>query len=371
MDKNELELKQNIIKGINDLTLKQAILDSSLDELYKISDNIEKESKKKETTFQPQDFINDVLDVCVKKWEQNTDEILGLRLNKFPQIEEALDGIQPGLIVIGADANVGKTGLLISLTANLIDSNNDAFVIVVSGDDSAQTMSARLVAHVGQTSKINNIKKLGFNKLKNVQEGKNIQLAINTSRNKLRDRIVVYDQTRIKSISDIEKAILAHTKEGRKIVVCIDALLNIDIDNETLDVRIENERRATQSKQLTIEYEIPVITTAELKKPTSKGKEEAKPTIHDIAETRKYSFEADAIFLLRKNTQTGRKPSSEIVDIYCDLAKNKLSNGKPELELEYHVTKSLIREKGTKNTQNDTKKTSYENLSDEELINME
>ena len=41
MDKNELELKYNIIKGINDTILRQAILDSSIDELYKISDNIE------------------------------------------------------------------------------------------------------------------------------------------------------------------------------------------------------------------------------------------------------------------------------------------------------------------------------------------
>lgn len=370
MDKKELEVKQNIVKGLNEV-LSKAILDSPLEESYKLIDNIEKETKKKDTTFQPQDFINDVLDVCVKKWEQNTDEILGLRLNKFPQIEEALDGIQPGLIVIGADANVGKTGLLISLTANLIESNNNAFVIVVSGDDSAETMSARLVAHIGQTSKINNIKKLGFNKLKNIQEGKNIELAINTARNKLRDRIAVFDKKHIKSISDIEKTILAHTKEGRKIVVCIDSLLNIDIDNENLDVRIENERRATQSKQLTIEYDIPVITTAELKKPTSKGKEDSKPTIHDIAETRKYSFEADAIFLLRKNTKPDLNPWSELIYIICDIAKNKLSNGKPELELEYHVTKSLIREKETKNTQNDTKKPIYENLSDEELINTE
>jgi len=370
MDKKELEVKQNMVKGLNEV-LSKAILDSPLEESYKLIDNIEKETKKKDTTFQTQPFNRDILNFYIKKWEQNTDEILGLRINNFPTIEKALDGVQPGFIVIGADANVGKTGLLISFATDIIKSNDNTFVILVSGDDSSETILSRLIAHTGGSTTINHIKKLGYYKNQQGKEIENIQAAINATFNKLENRIAIYDRKQIKSIGDIEQAIQLHKKEGQKIVVCIDSLLNLEIDTETLDVRMENERRATQSKQLTIDYDIPVITTAELKKPTSKGKEESKPTIHDIAETRKYSFEADAIFLLRNKKTIDQNESSVELEIICDIAKNKLSHIKKEVELSYIVTKSWFREKKPGHTQNDTKKTSYENLSDEELMNTE
>jgi replicative DNA helicase len=368
MDKKDLEVKQNLVKGVNEV-LSKAILDSSEAEILKLSDNFQKVIESKlDDTFVPETLNSSILDAYKKKWEQNTDEILGLRLNSFPTIERAIDGIQPGFIVVGADANVGKTGLLISLATDIIKSNDKAFVIFVSADDVQETILTRMIANVGNTTKINNIKKLGYYK-NDKKESKNIHNAIATTEQKICNKVAIYDTERIRSFSDIERAIQAHEQEGRKIVICIDALLNLEIDKESLEVRMENERRAVLSKNIVKKYKVPVITTAELKKPTSKGKEDAKPTIHDIAETRKYSFEADAILLLRNKNNIETKTESESIEIICDIAKNKLSHIRKECELEYHVTKSWMREKKPGNTQNDTKKTSYENLSDEELIN--
>ena len=349
MDKKDLEVKQNLVKGVNEV-LSKAILDSSEDEILKLSDNFQKVIESKlDDTFVPETLNSSILDAYKKQWEQNTDEILGLKLNSFPTIERAIDGVQPGFIVIGADANVGKTGLLISLATDIIKSNDNAFVIFVSGDDVKETILTRMIANVGNTTKINNIKKLGYYK-NDTKESKNIQNAIATTIQKIGNKVAIYDTQSIRSFPDIERAIQAHKNEGRKIVVCIDALLNLEIDKTSLEVRMENERRAVLSKNLVKDHKVPVITTAELKKPTSKGKEESKPTIHDIAETRKYSFEADVILLLRNKNNTDTKTEAESIEIICDIAKNKLSHIRKEVEMDYFITRSFLKESNSNET---------------------
>jgi len=302
-----------------------------------------------------------------EKWLKNTDEILGLRLNKFPKLTKAIDGIQAGLVIIGADANVGKTGLLISFAVDLMRSNENTFVLFFSGDDSDSQILTRLIANAGKTTTINTIKKLGYyKKINDNNTVNNIEHAIRDTEALLGHNIMIFDRSSMKSFKDIENKIKKHKKDGRNIVVCIDALLNFDIDIEINDQRLQHERRATLIKAIASLNDVPVITTAELRKPTTKGKEAAKQTMHDIAETRKYSFESDAIFILNKKQISEleeTKENNDTVVINLSLAKNKFSDTKEDIPLEANVKRSQIYEidsnKPEKIKQEDIKTNAY------------
>jgi len=177
---------------------------------------------------------------------------------------------------------------------------------------------------------------------------------------------MIFDRSSMKSFKDIENKIKKHKKDGRNIVVCIDALLNFDIDIEINDQRLQHERRATLIKAIASLNDVPVITTAELRKPTTKGKEAAKQTMHDIAETRKYSFESDAIFILNKKQISEleeTKENNDTVVINLSLAKNKFSDTKEDIPLEANVKRSQIYEidsnKPEKIKQEDIKTNAY------------
>ncbi|MBU0490010.1 MAG: hypothetical protein KKD31_18885, partial [Bacteroidetes bacterium] len=61
--------------------------------------------------------------------------LLGYSLTKFNQLCQHIDGVQPGLYLIGAETNIGKTALLTNVSLDLIESNNDVRVLYFSMDD--------------------------------------------------------------------------------------------------------------------------------------------------------------------------------------------------------------------------------------------
>ena len=344
MDEISQTIKNKGIEGFNYTNEQIAIIGNAI-EKQKQRANIENT----ETSGNDEDFsaIN-LIRRDKEKWLKNTDEILGLKLNKFPKLTKAIDGIQAGLVIIGADANVGKTGLLISFAVDLMRSNENTFVLFFSGDDSDSQILTRLIANAGKTTTINTIKKLGYyKKINDEKTVNNIENAIRDTEALLGNNIMIFDRSSMTSFKDIENKIKKHKKDGRNIVVCIDALLNFDIDIEINDQRLQYERRATLIKAIATLNEVPIITTAELRKLTTKGKESSKQTMHDIAETRKYSFESDAIFILNNkqiNELEETKKNNDTVEINLSLAKNKFSNMKGDVPLEANVKRSQIYE---------------------------
>ena len=54
----------------------------------------------------------------------NPDKLFGFRLdNSFAPVQNEIEGIQPGLYIVGAATNIGKTAFIANLANSLLDSN--------------------------------------------------------------------------------------------------------------------------------------------------------------------------------------------------------------------------------------------------------
>jgi len=67
--------------------------------------------------------------------KNRTTALLGYPLNKFQNLCNNIDGVQPGLYLIGAETNIGKTAMLTNVSLDLIESNDDVRVLYFSMDD--------------------------------------------------------------------------------------------------------------------------------------------------------------------------------------------------------------------------------------------
>ena len=72
-------------------------------------------------------------------------DLLGYRLNKFPQIARNIDGVQPGFYLIGADTNIGKTAFATNLFLDVIASNTNVKGIYFSLDDNKNIILNRFL----------------------------------------------------------------------------------------------------------------------------------------------------------------------------------------------------------------------------------
>ena len=72
-------------------------------------------------------------------------DLLGYRLNKFPQIARNIDGVQPGFYLIGADTNIGKTAFATNLFLDILDSNANVKGIYFSLDDNKNIILNRFL----------------------------------------------------------------------------------------------------------------------------------------------------------------------------------------------------------------------------------
>lgn len=306
--------------------------------------------------------------------ERSKEELIGLQINNFSKLTKKLDGLQDGLYIVGAYSNVGKTAFLTNLFLETVKENPSARVLFYSLDDSKKTVFTRLLTysvnrslydndHKGRHS-INELKKLkGDETLKN--------LAVNNysnadNKNNLlqffeEGRLRIYDSEDIESIEDLEDEITKHRSDIqfnypniKKLVIFIDALYDLPIETEAEGggIREKNIERATKIKALSTAYNLPIITTAELRKKDSKNSEkwDYEPTIDAIMETGKYIYKADVIFLLSPNFKhyeneedfTKARDEENKISVYLKFAKNKLSGYKGKLYFDFHTLYNMI-----------------------------
>lgn len=67
------------------------------------------------------------------------------RLKSFPTFENASNGLDLGMYVVGADNNVGKTALLIQIAVDALINNENAKILFLSPDDTTRKILRRFV----------------------------------------------------------------------------------------------------------------------------------------------------------------------------------------------------------------------------------
>lgn len=264
-------------------------------------------------------------------------------------LDKALLGLQPGFHVIAADSNLGKTAFMSQLETQIVDNNDDAYVISFSLDDPEKDKIARVIASSSRIP-INTIKnpktfikdpayqffmarrEQGIEKLKrNVEKYK------------------VYDATTTTDVDDIRKIIQEHKVKlqacgsNKKIAVFIDNFHDLTTQDPRAS-KSKNERYEVIAEiisDMATQEKVPIVCTAELKKVYGN----ARPSIDDIRETGKIKYEAKSvllgyqevhykgeqasIFYNSKNKQT-KQPVFEI-----HVAKNKYNDYKGRLFFEF------------------------------------
>ncbi len=261
-------------------------------------------------------------------------DILGYSLKKFSQLCKHIDGVQPGLYLLGAETNVGKTAMLTNLLLDIADSNDDVRIVYFSMDDPWNVIINRYLGILTSIN-LNQVQRWQDNyadadKLKKAYD---YLMAMSKA-----GQLYIKDQSEVNTYDQIEAVIREHYDED--LVVFLDGLYNVKVASSG-SIREINIERANKLKTLVDTYHIPIICTAELRKKTREDGKNKAPTIHDFMETGKFGYNANVAWLL--SSDYNYKEDNEI-PVKLNYEKNKLSHYKGYQELTFIRNKGIVKE---------------------------
>lgn len=280
--------------------------------------------------------------------------LLGLDAKKFPIFVKCMDGVQNMFYLFAGDTNVGKSAFLLNMALDLIDSNEDVFVLFFSVDDSLSQLLPRMVS-LDIDMPINTISnpkyKIKLNESLTQEMKEHMLIKRAEAIEKLKtysDRFAIKEESEAKNLEDIQKYISIYKKLAgdKQLVVFVDNLHRIS-SVKKMDTRQLYMAVSDSLKLWKTEYDVPVIATAEIKKTYQQG----RPTGDDIAETKSLQFDADVVGLLYNdfylNNDTylkfeceAKSSEGEEVDegpiVEINISKNKTSSFKNKLYYKFY-----------------------------------
>jgi len=275
----------------------------------------------------------------------------------FPVLDSKTGGLQPGLYLVAAQPNVGKSAFCIQMARQIAHNNENIYVIFISLDDSFKMMLPRFIA-CDQRIPIDAAK---FPVKYNTPETQQLVERYNDGLAKMIEdipRFKLIDGESCESVEQIEDIILEHYEGfglennlNKKLVVFIDNFHDLQSSEHTFgNDNQKYEYMAGKVKDLVNIYDIPLICTAELKK--VKG---LRPTVEDIRETVKVGYEANLVWLLYNDVglkdqaakvyyQSDSESSEKRPVLECHFGKNKISSYKGRIYFLFHPEHSYLRE---------------------------
>lgn len=265
-------------------------------------------------------------------------ELLGYRLNRFPDIAEKTDGIQPGFYFIGAYTNRGKTALATNLFLDLLKSNPAAAGLYVSLDDNRDVIINRFLGILTG---------LFLNDVQRKAEGE-AERKIKGAYDELigladKGRLTIKDVSEISEVSTLE--IEVRQRAAGPLVVFIDGLYNLETSGDYDGIREANIERAQRIKALADAYKIPIIATGELRKRAPGAGDNKPPSLDDVMETGKFAYNANVVWLLFPQDDKLFEEMREPV-LVLKYAKNKLSSFQGRRELNFNKATGALVERG-------------------------
>lgn len=222
-------------------------------------------------------------------------ELLGYRLNRFARIGDAIDGVQPGFYVFAGVTHVGKTLFLTNVFLDLLKSNVDLHCVYFSLDDNENVIFNRLLAILcGGALTINDLQR----RVENPGHARELDGAYNELIGYAKSgRFNILDFSQVQTIETVESVIRGYVRKGKKLFVVIDGLQNIETGKEHPGLREKNVDLATSVKKIVDVYQIPLLTSVEIRKRKDSKSLASMPTIDDIMESSKYGFNASHIWI--------------------------------------------------------------------------
>lgn len=241
----------------------------------------------------------------VNEYTWNRGELGGLDWG-YESLNQAFEGLNTGIILVGGQSNVGKSSFMLQLTTRIANANRElsaritkkAYCVYFSLDDTNNELIPRLVA-IDQQIKINAVsfpkkyehnkevmdkRDLGFERLKNnvkyigmqdANEGSSIEYIVETCR-------------------DLKLQLDAMEPNVYTLVIVIDNFHDVDVDAKGYtEDNAKYDYISDKLGKLANELDSPIICSAEFKKIPG-GR---RPQRDDIRSSGKIAYEAKAILL--------------------------------------------------------------------------
>jgi len=318
------------------------------------------------------DIENEFLDEIEAFDTQSNERSLGIDTG-FPKLNEALNGLEAGLIMVSGPANTGKTAFCLQLAWQIANLNRDStpehpfrvYVLYFSLDDATRDVIPRFVAieehmdirivktphrHAHSISDLirraTGIRKLkqSLNVIKVVDKGKGCSIEYITGEVERH----MFDLQNMESRDNVRY----------KLVVFIDNFHDIEVESQ----RYNDENRRYNDicaalDTLAIRFDLPIICTAELRKLNGLR----RPTNDDIRETVKMSYKAKAILSCYNEvgirdqnasiywTHPERQEKMPVLEVR--FTKNKMSSYKGRLFFKFIPEQSRLIEADTMEAQ--------------------
>lgn len=275
----------------------------------------------------------------------------------FPQMTHALEGLQPGIILIAGQPNVGKSALVLQMALQVAKTNEKVYCMYHSIDDNIKEMLPRAVATLAKVP-INSIKfpqKLEqegqFKALERREKALN-EIKQLSDRFGIRDSLYNGEGADIESIEQSIKNIKMSLPDDVRICLFIDNFH--DLNSKTI-ARSDSEAKryeyiCEKLTSLANNYDMAIVCTAELKKLNGNR----RPTIEDVRESVKISYEAKAILLCYNEVglkgenaniywdDPGKEGKQPVLEVH--FGKNKLSSFKNRLFYSFWPEMSRLEE---------------------------
>ena len=234
-------------------------------------------------------------------------------------IDKAFDGgLYPGFTIVAGDSNLGKTALMTNLAWNVINNNNDVYVMDFSLDDSMPEKLGRMAACSG---------KLIINAVRTPLRYQNYPLMLARRKNALinlrsmSDKYRAYDASFSTFVEDIQEEIqkkLIYFDEhniNKKLVIFIDNFHDMDLrDQPNLSAKDKFDTLAQWCSDFSTKYNVTMVCSAELKKLNGIR----RPQLDDLRETVKIKYAAKAVLLVYNEVHY----KGESANIYYNINGN-------------------------------------------------
>ena len=255
-----------------------------------------------------------------------------VKLNRMRSLGKITSGLKPGVYMIAADTNTGKTALLASLMIDITESNPDCRVLYYSLDDQDWTVINRLLAcaadipmeeAVWQEFKTKENRTSYREHLKKLAQLQTSEHALVLGLNSLEEISIPSDQqtTFLERFQMLVKTFVGDGTQHQTIVL-LDSVINMAMHDPT-DPNDMTGRIAWTLKKLSAQHGIPIIATTEAY--TEKGKAGLPRG------SRKNMFSSELVLGLRNADEEERDILADKIDWttedirILDTNKNKIS----------------------------------------------
>jgi replicative DNA helicase len=281
----------------------------------------------------------------------------------FERLNYAFEGLNPGVHLVAAQSNVGKSGFMMQIAKQVSYSNQvvtedrprKAFCVYFSLDDNTNELLPRFIA-IDQMIPINVVRspekyKDNIEQMKKRAEGVEKLDA-------LVDFFALYDSNDGTSIEEIEKVVeqysfeLSRIDETYQLVVFIDNFHDVTVSSTNFgaDSNGRYDYIADRLSLIATKFDCPIICSAELRKLNGNR----RPGLDDIRESTKIGYEAKAVLMCYNEVGLRgqqaqvffKRPDSEdnqpVFEV--DIRKNKYTSFKGRMFFEFFPEMSYFRE---------------------------